>query len=111
MSAIVSSLLVPLVAAASDADGGEEAGDGGRCADGDVDVDGRRAFAAEDFARPDSARSDGLDTLGGLVINRLGYIPKAGTTLELSGGLRLTIQRATRRRVESIIIERGAPRT
>ena len=49
----------------------------------------------------------GLDTLGGLIINRLGYIPKAGTTLDLAGGLRLTIQRATRRRVESVLIERG----
>ena len=50
--------------------------------------------------------TDGLDTLGGLVINRLGYIPKAGATLDLSDGLRLTIQRATRRRVESILIEK-----
>ncbi len=51
--------------------------------------------------------TDGLDTLGGLVINRLGYIPKAGTTLDLADGLRLTVQRATRRRVESVVIERG----
>jgi putative hemolysin len=53
--------------------------------------------------------TDGLDTLGGLIINRLGYIPKAGTTLDLGDGLQLTIQRATRRRVESVIIEKGAP--
>ncbi len=53
--------------------------------------------------------TDGLDTLGGLVINRLGYIPKAGTTLDLADGLRLTIQRATRRRVESVVIEKEGP--
>ncbi len=49
---------------------------------------------------------EGLDTVGGLVINQLGQIPRAGAELALPGGYRLRVQRASRHRVELVRIER-----
>ena len=46
---------------------------------------------------------EGLDTIGGLVFNRLGYLPKAGTNLELRG-LSMTIRRTSRKRIEELVI-------
>jgi CBS domain containing-hemolysin-like protein len=46
---------------------------------------------------------EGLDTIGGLVFNRLGYLPKAGATLRI-GDLSLTVRRTSKKRVEEIII-------
>ncbi|MFU8896211.1 MAG: HlyC/CorC family transporter [Gammaproteobacteria bacterium] len=41
------------------------------------------------------------DTIGGLVMNRLGRLPRKGESLELDG-MRLTVLRADRRRVQSV---------
>ncbi len=46
---------------------------------------------------------EGLDTIGGLVFNRLGYLPKAGASLRMAG-LSLTVRRASKKRVEEIVI-------
>ncbi len=62
---------------------------------------------AELFGVP--LETEGLDTLSGLISNRLGLIPRAGAQLELPGGLHLTILRASRRRVELVRIERREP--
>ena len=49
--------------------------------------------------------ADGLDTIGGLIFNRLGFLPKAGTVLEIPPHLQLTIRRVTRKRVTEVLIE------
>lgn len=53
---------------------------------------------------------DGIDTIGGLVFNRLGSLPKPGAQVEIDG-LRLTIQRTTRKRIEEVLITPPAPAT
>ncbi len=51
--------------------------------------------------------AEGLDTLSGLVFNRLGYLPKPGDVLRL-GHLTLTIRRVNRKRITEVLIERAA---
>ena len=47
---------------------------------------------------------EGLDTIGGFIFNRLGYVPRPGSTVDLPGH-RVFIRRATRRRVQEVLIE------
>jgi CBS domain containing-hemolysin-like protein len=47
---------------------------------------------------------EGIDTIGGLVFNRLGTLPKTGAVLEIEG-LRITVQRTSRKRIEELLIE------
>jgi CBS domain containing-hemolysin-like protein len=51
--------------------------------------------------------ADGLDTIGGLVFNRLGYLPPSGTRFEMPR-LAVTIRRAGRKRIEEILLETTA---
>ncbi len=46
---------------------------------------------------------EGLDTIGGLIFNRLGALPKPGATLEVDG-LTLQVRRTSRKRVEEVAI-------
>jgi CBS domain containing-hemolysin-like protein len=84
---------------------------------GDVDLyieplDSRR-FLVSGHARLDDLRehlgfeleADGIDTIGGLVFNRLGYLPPSGTQLELPR-LSVTVRRATRKRIEELLLEK-----
>ncbi len=48
--------------------------------------------------------SDEFDTLGGLVIQHLGRLPKRGETLQL-GGLRIQVLRADSRRVHTLLVD------
>ncbi len=48
---------------------------------------------------------DDFDTIGGLVVNALGHLPKRGETVEL-GGFRFTVMRADSRRVHLVCVER-----
>ena len=50
--------------------------------------------------------AEGLDTLNGLIFNRLGYLPKVGSVLKLPPDLRLTVRRVTRKTVDEVLIER-----
>ena len=50
--------------------------------------------------------AEGLDTISGLIFNRLGYLPPAGTVLELPPGLKLTIRRVTRKTITEVLIEK-----
>ncbi len=50
--------------------------------------------------------AEGLDTISGLIFNRLGYLPAAGSVLPLPPNLRLTIRRVTRKLVTEVLIER-----
>jgi putative hemolysin len=52
--------------------------------------------------------TDGIDTIGGLIFNQLGYVPQAGESLTL-GSLRITVRRATRKRVQEVLIEPPQP--
>jgi len=47
---------------------------------------------------------EGLDTIGGMIFNRLGYVPHAGEVVRIEG-LQVTVRRATRKRVQEVLIE------
>jgi putative hemolysin len=48
---------------------------------------------------------DGLDTIGGLIFNQLGYLPKPGTCVEILP-LRLEIRQSSRKRVLEVSVEK-----
>jgi len=49
--------------------------------------------------------ADGIDTIGGLVFTRLGYLPPSGTKLEIPH-LAITVRRSGRKRIEEILLEK-----
>ena len=49
--------------------------------------------------------AEGIDTIGGYVFNRLGYLPKAGATLEIPH-LAITVRRVSRKRIEEVLLEK-----
>lgn len=49
--------------------------------------------------------AEGIDTIGGFVFNRLGYLPPSGTRFEMPR-LTITIRRAGRKRIEEILLEK-----
>lgn len=49
-------------------------------------------------------KEEGVDTIQGLLFNRLGHLPKPGTSLDLQG-FHITIRRSTRRRIRELLIE------
>lgn len=51
---------------------------------------------------------EGIDTIGGLIFNRLGALPRPGSQLEIDG-LKMTVRRTSRKRVEEVLIVREAP--
>ncbi len=46
---------------------------------------------------------EGIDTIGGLIFNRLGALPKPGAQVEIDG-LKVTVRRTSRKRVEEVLI-------
>jgi CBS domain containing-hemolysin-like protein len=48
--------------------------------------------------------AEGIDTIGGFVFNKVGQIPKPGTTIEAGGAL-LTVRRVSRKRVAEVEIQ------
>jgi putative hemolysin len=52
--------------------------------------------------------AEGIDTIGGFVFTRLGYLPASGTKLEIPG-LVITVRRAARKRIEEILLEKTTP--
>ena len=53
--------------------------------------------------------AEGIDTIGGFVFTRLGYLPTSGTKLEIPG-LAITVRRAARKRIEEILLEKTTPK-
>src|SRR6201993_1853221 len=53
--------------------------------------------------------AEGIDTIGGFVFTRLGYLPSSGTKLEIPG-LLITVRRAGRKRIEEILLEKTTPK-
>ena len=51
--------------------------------------------------------ADGIDTIGGYIYNRLGYLPKVGARLEIPR-LAITIRRVSRKRIEEVLLEKTA---
>jgi magnesium and cobalt exporter, CNNM family len=49
--------------------------------------------------------ADGIDTIGGFVFTRLGYLPPSGTKLEIQR-LAITVRRAGRKRIEEVLLEK-----
>jgi putative hemolysin len=49
--------------------------------------------------------AEGIDTIGGYVFNRLGYLPTTGARLELPR-LVITVRRAARKRIEELLLEK-----
>lgn len=47
---------------------------------------------------------DGIETIGGFVLNQLGHMPRQGTRLPYNGW-EITVRRATRKRIREILIE------
>src|SRR5215471_14272900 len=48
--------------------------------------------------------AEGIDTIGGFIFTRLGYMPSSGTKLEIPG-LTITVRRAGRNRIEEVLLE------
>jgi putative hemolysin len=48
---------------------------------------------------------EGIDTIGGLIFTRLGYLPPSGTKLEIPR-LAITVRRSTRKRIEEVLLEK-----
>ncbi len=51
--------------------------------------------------------ADGIDTIGGYVFNRLGYLPNVGARLEIPR-LAITVRQVSRKRIEQVLLERTA---
>lgn len=51
--------------------------------------------------------AEGIDTIGGYIFNRLGYLPPSGTHIELPR-LAVTLRRVGRKRIEEILLEKTA---
>jgi putative hemolysin len=49
--------------------------------------------------------ADGIDTIGGLIFTRLGYLPPPGTKLEIPR-LAITVRRSGRKRIEEVLLEK-----
>src|SRR5438046_10185598 len=47
--------------------------------------------------------AEGIDTIGGFIFTRLGYLPTSGTKLEIPG-LVITVRRGGRKRIDEIIV-------
>ena len=48
--------------------------------------------------------TEGIDTIGGLLFNQLGALPRPGEVVEIQG-LRFTIRRVSRKRIHEILVE------
>jgi CBS domain containing-hemolysin-like protein len=53
--------------------------------------------------------AEGIDTIGGFVFTRLGYLPSSGTRLEIPG-LVIMVRRAGHKRIEEILLEKTTPK-
>ena len=49
--------------------------------------------------------AEGIDTIGGFVFNRLGYLPPSGTQLEIPR-LAITVRRTARKRIEEMLLQK-----
>ena len=76
----------------------ETIGDGKLLANGSARLDDLNEILHSEL------EEEGIDTIGGLIFNRLGSLPRPGTRLEI-GELTLTVRRTSRKRIEEVLIE------
>ena len=76
----------------------ETIGDGKLLANGSARLDDLNEMLHSEL------EEEGIDTIGGLIFNRLGSLPRPGTRLEI-GELTLTVRRTSRKRIEEVLIE------
>jgi CBS domain containing-hemolysin-like protein len=79
----------------------EEIGQGKWLASGSARLDDLSELVGINLKR------EGLDTIGGLIFNQLGYLPKPGTRVEIPP-LRLEIRQSSRKRVLEVAVEKIA---
>ena len=78
--------------------------EGGYSADAAMDLED--VFDAFDLEMPELAEGEEFDSVGGLVVDKLGHIPQEGEPAQVEwGGLRFTVQKAAPRRVERVKVE------
>lgn len=77
----------------------EEIGRGKWLASGSARLDDLGELVGVDLQR------EGLDTIGGLIFNQLGYVPKPGTSLQIPP-LRFEIRQSGRKRVLEVAVEK-----
>ena len=77
----------------------EEVGRGKWLASGSARLDDLGELVGVDLQR------EGLDTIGGLIFNQLGYVPKPGTSLQIPP-LRFEIRQSGRKRVLEVAVEK-----
>lgn len=53
-------------------------------------------------------KEEGIDTIGGLIFNRLGALPRPGTQMEIDA-VTLTVRRTSRKRIEEVLIVHHVP--
>lgn len=77
----------------------EEVGKGKWLASGSARLDDLGELIGVDLKR------EGLDTIGGLIFNQLGYLPKPGTTADIPP-LHLEIRQSSRKRILEVAVEK-----
>jgi putative hemolysin len=77
----------------------EEAGDAVWLASGSARLEDLGEVLHLNFA------DDGIDTVNGLIFNRLGYVPRSGSTVQVPP-LEFQIRQSTRRRVLEVLVQR-----
>jgi CBS domain containing-hemolysin-like protein len=75
----------------------ENLGGGKLIANGSARLDDLAEIAGQRF------EEEGIDTIAGLIFNRLGYLPKPGAYFQI-GDLSITVRRTSRKRVEEVLI-------
>ena len=80
----------------------EAAGDGRLIVNGSARIDDINEMLGSKL------EEEGIDTIGGLIFNRLGALPKPGTEMKIDG-LTLTVRRTSRKRIEEVLIAQDAP--
>jgi len=76
----------------------ENAGEGRLIVAGSVRLDDLSERVGVDL------ETEGIDTIGGLIFNQLGSLPRPGEVVEVKG-LKFTIRRVTRKRIHEMLVE------
>jgi CBS domain containing-hemolysin-like protein len=79
-----------------------------------IEISGKNRLIASGMARLDDLseyigpeieeEAEGVDTIGGLIFNRLGHIPAAGTKLQI-GEIVVTVRKTGRKRIQEVMID------